>query len=131
VLAGIWITMLHGTTIGPWLSTRVPPNRCGSVVLGQFALVASTVALWMKPVSSKPLISAGFTKVTGSGSVAVTNGATAPTGGLAVPPAANAPTPRGTAPSRHNTVSGIATAVTRRLRQSSLDMGSLLAIDRA
>src|SRR5476649_169131 len=118
--------MLHGTTIGPWFSVTVPPKRCGSVVLGQLALVVSTVADWMKPVSSKPLLSAATTETTGSGSVAVTNGAMAPLGGLAVPPAAKALKLSGTAPSRLNTVSGITNAVIFRLRHSTLLTGILL-----
>src|SRR5664279_4549425 len=107
VLAGIWIVMLHGITIGPLFNVRVPPKRWASVVLGQLALVASTVALWMKPVSSKPWMSPGRTEVTGSGNVAVTNGETAPLTGLAVPPWALALMLSGTAARRLRAVSGI------------------------
>src|SRR5471030_2709591 len=90
VLAGAWITMLQGITIGPWFSVKVPPKRCGSVVLGQFALVVSTVALWMKPVSSNPWIWAASAPSTlGSGSVGVIKGAIAPGGGLTGLPWAN------------------------------------------
>src|SRR5450631_1560874 len=132
VLAGSWITVLHGIRIGPSFRVRVPPKRCGSVVFAQVALVASTVAVWMNPVSSKPWISAASTEVNGSGNVAVTNGATAPGGGLAVPPWAKAFTLSGTATSRLSTVSmlrtvaGLAAAAAVRFRQTKLITGNLL-----
>ena len=56
--------------------------------------------------------------MTGSGNVAVTNGAIAPGGGLAVPPCAEALTPNGTAASRLSAVRGTTTNVARRSRQS-------------
>src|SRR3954451_22783565 len=87
VLAGICTIMLHGTTIVVPLIVTVPPRRLACVTSGQALLSALTVAFWMKPVSSKPWMSAGATEKTGSGSVGTGFGATTPfVGGLAVPP---------------------------------------------
>src|SRR3954467_3599363 len=60
VLAGIWTIMLHGTTIFVPLIVTVPPRLCGLLTSGHAALSALTVASWMKPVSSKPWMSAGL-----------------------------------------------------------------------
>src|SRR5690349_1150593 len=78
VLAGIWMTMLHGTTILMLLIVTVPPRRLSWVTSGQSLLSALTVASWMKPVSSKPWMSPGGVVNNGSANVGVTNGATAP-----------------------------------------------------
>src|SRR3954453_12192797 len=86
VLAGICTIMLQGTTIVMLLIVTVPPRRLACVTSGQSLLSALTVASWMKPVSSKPWMSAGAVVNAGSVRVGVTNGATAPAGGLAVPP---------------------------------------------
>src|SRR3954452_20196336 len=86
VLAGSWMTMLHGTTIFVLLIVTVPPRFCALLTSGHALLSALTVASWMKPVSSKPWMSAVFVLNTGSGSVGVMNGDTAPAGGFAVPP---------------------------------------------
>src|SRR3954462_7107302 len=86
VLAGICTTMLQGTTIWMPLIVTVPPRRLSSATSGQAPWSALTVAAWMKPVSSKPWMSAGAVVNAGSGSVGVMNGDTAPGGGLAGPP---------------------------------------------
>src|SRR3954467_1086471 len=59
VLAGICTTTLHGTTIVMLLIVTVPPRRFACATSGQALLSALTVASWMKPVSSKPWMSAG------------------------------------------------------------------------
>src|SRR3954463_14259588 len=86
VLAGIWMIMLHGTTILVLLIVTVPPRLCGLLTSGHALLSALTVASWMKPVSSKPWMSVGVVVNAGSGSVGVMNGETTPVGGFAVPP---------------------------------------------
>ena len=86
VLAGIWMTMLHGTTIVVLLIVTVPPRRLACETSGHALLSPLTVASWMKPVSSKPWMPAGATLNSGSARVGVTNGDVAPGGGLAVPP---------------------------------------------
>ena len=63
----------------------MPPQR-SAVASGHALLSALTVASWMKPVSSKPWMSAGAIVNAGSGSVGVMKGETAPVGGFAVPP---------------------------------------------
>src|SRR3954467_82819 len=77
VLAGSWMTMLHGTTIFVLLIVAGPPRLCGLLTSGHGLLAALTVASWMKPVSSKPWMSAVFVVNTGSGRVGVMNGDTA------------------------------------------------------
>src|SRR4051812_2637318 len=107
VLAGIWTIRLQGTVTLMLLIVTLPPQRALSVTSGHAVLSVLTVASWMKPVSSKPWISAGATEKTGSGSVGIGFGATTPfVGGLAVPPLAYATT----APAEN----------TRRLRRPSI-----------
>ena len=93
VLAGIWMTMLHGTTIVVLLIVTVPPQAVRPAATSGHALLSAlTVASWMKPVSSKPWMSAGATLNSGSARVGVTNGDVAPGGrlGRAAPPLAKA-----------------------------------------
>src|SRR3954466_2473397 len=93
VLAGICTIRLQGTVIFVLLIVTLPPQYFLSATSGQALLSALTVASWMKPVSSKPWMSAGATENTGSGSVGTGFGATTPlVGGFAVPPLAYATT---------------------------------------
>ena len=94
VLAGSCTTMLQGTTIVVLLIVTVPPRRLAWATSGHALLSSLTVACWMKPVSSKPWMSAGATLKSGSVSVGVVNGETTPVGGFAVPPP---PLPKATA----------------------------------
>src|SRR3954462_7781824 len=107
VLAGICTIMLHGTTIFVLLIVTVPPRLCGLLTSGQALLSALTVAFWMKPVSSKPWMSAVAVLNTGSGSVGVMNGDTAPAGGLAVPPFAYATTDPATSTAKPSTIASV------------------------
>src|SRR4051794_1929035 len=56
VLAGICTTELHGTVMVIPLSLIVPP-RCAASTPGHIVPLSSVVA-WMKPVTSKPWMSA-------------------------------------------------------------------------
>src|SRR4051794_14147574 len=116
VLAGIWMIMLHGTTIGVLLIVTVPPRRWGSVTSGQALLSALTVASWMKPVSSKPWTSVVAVEKTGSGRVGVMNGEIAPWGGLAVPPLAYAMTAPATSTAVPRTIASVRRVHPCRLR---------------
>ena len=49
VLAGSWMTMLHGTTIVVLLIVTVPPRRLAWATSGHALLSSLTVASWMKP----------------------------------------------------------------------------------
>jgi len=89
VFAGIWTITLQGTVIFVLLIVTVPPQYFASATSGQALLSALIVASWVKPVSSKPWISAGATEKAGSGSVGTGLAATTPlVGGFAVPPLA-------------------------------------------